>query len=257
MAKLPQDRGEFEYGANVMPGYFDQMQQNLDLEKTAIDEVWDEFPNLSQTEVRSALAAFLFKGEDVFQPLAKMSGGERARISLLKLMLRGGNLLLLDEPTNHLDAASREELENTLLDYSGTMLIISHDRYFINKLADRVLVLTPDGLKEYLGNYDYYLERKKAEETEAEPSQVKKEKPQNEYFLKKQQASEERKRQTKLKKAEQEIERLDGEIEQVQALLVTEEVASDYEQLMELTQKLEQLQKEQEEQYSLWETLSD
>ena len=257
MAKLPQDRGEFEYGANVMPGYFDQMQQNLDLEKTAIYEVWDEFPNLSQTEVRSALAAFLFKGEDVFQPLAKMSGGERARISLLKLMLKGGNLLLLDEPTNHLDAASREELENTLLDYSGTMLIISHDRYFINKLADRVLVLTQNGLKDYLGNYNYYLERKKAEETEAEPSQVKKEKQHNEYFLKKQQASEERKRQTKLKKAEEEIERLDGEIEQVQALLATEEVASDYERLMELTQKLEELQKVQEEQYSLWETLSD
>ena len=256
-AKLPQDRGEFEYGANVMIGYFDQMQQNLHLEKTAIDEVWDEFPNLTQTEVRSALASFLFKGEDVFKPLAKMSGGERARISLLKLMLKGSNLLLLDEPTNHLDAASREELENTLLDYSGTLLIISHDRYFINKLADRILTLEPDGVKEYLGNYDYYLERTKSEAADEKQTAEKKEKPQNEYFLKKQQASEERKRQTKLKKAEEEIERLDAEIEETQRLLSTIEVASDYERLLELTAKLEELQKEQEAQYEIWEALTD
>ncbi len=255
-AKLPQDRGEFEYGANVMVGYFDQMQQNLDLEKTAIDEVWDAFPALTQTEVRSALASFLFKGEEVFKPLAKMSGGERARISLLKLMLKGSNMLLLDEPTNHLDAASREELENTLLDYSGTMLIISHDRYFINKLADRVLALKPDGVKEYLGNYDYYLERTKDEDTEKQAS-AKKEKPQNDYFIKKQQASEERKRQTKLKKAEAEIERLDKEIEETQALLSTDEVAADYEKVLELTAKLEQLQNEQSAQYEIWESLAD
>ena len=255
-AKLPQDRGEFEYGANVMVGYFDQMQQNLDLEKTAIDEVWDAFPALTQTEVRSALASFLFKGEEVFKPLAKMSGGERARISLLKLMLKGSNMLLLDEPTNHLDASSREELENTLLDYSGTMLIISHDRYFINKLADRVLALKPDGVKEYLGNYDYYLERTKDEDTEKQAS-AKKEKPQNDYFIKKQQASEERKRQTKLKKAEAEIERLDKEIEETQALLSTDEVAADYEKVLELTAKLEQLQNEQSAQYEIWESLAD
>ncbi|MBQ1839218.1 MAG: ABC-F family ATP-binding cassette domain-containing protein [Ruminococcus sp.] len=254
-AKLPQDRGEFEYGANVMPGYFDQMQQSLHLDKTAIDEVWDTFPALTQTEVRSALASFLFKGEEVFKPLAKMSGGERARISLLKLMLKGANFLLLDEPTNHLDAASREELEKTLLDYSGTLLIISHDRYFINKLADRVLVLRPDGLKEYLGNYDYYLERSKDEAEQEKQTAVKKEKPQNDYFLKKQQASEERKRQTKLKKAEDEIERLDAEIAETQALLASEEVASDYERLLAISEQLEQLQREQEEQYELWESL--
>ena len=256
-AKLPQDRGEFEYGANVMPGYFDQMQQDLDLDKTAIDEVWDSFPNLSQTEVRSALASFLFKGDEVFKPLAKMSGGERARVSLLKLMLKGSNLLLLDEPTNHLDAASREELENTLLDYSGTLLIISHDRYFINKLATRVLVLQQDGVKEYLGNYDYYLERVKNAPAEAAQTAEKQEKPQNDYFLKKQQASEERRRQTKLKKAEEEIERLDGEIAKLQELLATEEVAADYERLLELSAKLEDLQKEQEEQYAIWEELAE
>ena len=257
--KMPQDSGEFELGVNVMTGYFDQMQQNLDLNKTAIDEVWDRFPNMTQTEVRSSLAAFLFKGEEVFKPLSKMSGGERARVSLLKLMLQGSNFLLLDEPTNHLDAASREELEKTLTDYTGTMLIISHDRYFINKLADRVLVLTPDGVKEYLGNYDYYLERTRAEQQEAVQSVTaeKKEKPKNEYFLNKQRQSEERKRRTRLKKAEAEIERLDGEIERVQTLLASEEVISDYERLLELTNELEQLQAEQEQQYEIWEELSD
>lgn len=256
-ASIPQDSGEFEYGANVVLGYFDQMQQNLSLEKTAIDEVWDAFPALNQTEVRSALAAFLFKGDEVFKPLSKMSGGERARISLLKLMLKGGNLLLLDEPTNHLDAASREELESTLLDYSGTMLIISHDRYFINKLADRVLSLSKDGVKEYLGNYDYYYERTKAEAEQAKQTDEKREKPVNDYFLKKQQASLERKRQSGLKKAEAEIERLDSEIEKVQSFMASPEVSGDYERLLELTGKLEELQARLDDQYEIWESLSE
>lgn len=257
--KCPQDGGEYDYGANVQVGYFDQMQQNLDLSKTAIDEVWDTFPNMTQTEIRSAMASFLFKGEEVFKPLSKMSGGERARISLLKLMLKGGNFLLLDEPTNHLDSSSREELENTLKEYGGTLLIISHDRYFINKLADRVLVMTTDGVTEYLGNYDYYLERTKSEigENKTEKATVNKEKPQNDYFLQKQKQSEERKRKTRLNKAEAEIERLDGEIEKTQALLSSEEVVADYEKLIELTNKLEQLQQEQEEQYLIWEELSE
>lgn len=256
--KTPMDCGEYDYGANVEVGYFDQMQQNLDLSKTAIDEVWDTFPNMTQTEVRSALASFLFKGEEVFKPLSKMSGGERARVSLLKLMLKGSNFLLLDEPTNHLDASSREELEKTLLDYSGTMLIVSHDRYFINKIADRILLLTNDGVKEYLGNYDYYLERSTAEKqgaVQAEGKKEKKEKPQNDYFLQKQKQSEERKRKTKLKKAEAEIERLDEEIAKTQELLSSEEVAADYEKLMELSKLLEDLQKQQEEQYEIWEEL--
>lgn len=256
--KCPQDRGEYDYGANVMVGYFDQMQQNLDLSKTAIDEVWDTFPNMTQTEVRSAMASFLFKGDEVFKPLSKMSGGERARISLLKLMLKGSNFLLLDEPTNHLDASSREELEKTLREYGGTLLIISHDRYFINKLADRVLVLSENGVKEYLGNYDYYLEHSKTEigENVSQSASAKKEKPQNDYFLQKQKQSEERKRQTKIKKAEEAIERLDLEIEEIQQLLSSDEVAADYEKLIELTNKLEQLQSEQEEQYQIWEELS-
>lgn len=256
--KTPMDSGEYDYGANVEIGYFDQMQQNLDLSKTALDEVWDTFPNMTQTEVRSALASFLFKGDEVFKPLSKMSGGERARVSLLKLMLKGSNFLLLDEPTNHLDASSREELEKTLLDYSGTMLIVSHDRYFINKIADRILLLTNNGVKEYLGNYDYYLERTTAEKQGVvltESKKEKKEKPQNDYFLQKQKQSEERKRQTKLKKAEAEIERLDEEITKTQELLSSEEVAADYEKLMELSKLLEDLQKQQEEQYEIWEEL--
>ena len=256
--KTPMNSGEYDYGANVEIGYFDQMQQNLDLSKTALDEVWDTFPNMTQTEVRSALASFLFKGDEVFKPLSKMSGGERARVSLLKLMLKGSNFLLLDEPTNHLDASSREELEKTLLDYSGTMLIVSHDRYFINKIADRILLLTNNGVKEYLGNYDYYLERTTAEKSGAVPTENKKdkkEKTQNDYFLQKQKQSEERKRQTKLKKAEAEIERLDEEIAKTQELLSSEEVAADYEKLMELSKHLEDLQKQQEEQYEIWEGL--
>lgn len=256
--KTPMNSGEYDYGANVEIGYFDQMQQNLDLSKTALDEVWDTFPNMTQTEVRSALASFLFKGDEVFKPLSKMSGGERARVSLLKLMLKGSNFLLLDEPTNHLDASSREELEKTLLDYSGTMLIVSHDRYFINKIADRILLLTNNGVKEYLGNYDYYLERTTAEKSGAVPTENKKdkkEKTQNDYFLQKQKQSEERKRQTKLKKAEAEIERLDEEIAKTQEFLSSEEVAADYEKLMELSKLLEDLQKQQEEQYEIWEEL--
>lgn len=256
--KTPMNSGEYDYGANVEIGYFDQMQQNLDLSKTALDEVWDTFPNMTQTEVRSALASFLFKGDEVFKPLSKMSGGERARVSLLKLMLKGSNFLLLDEPTNHLDASSREELEKTLLDYSGTMLIVSHDRYFINKIADRILLLTNNGVKEYLGNYDYYLERTTAEKSGVVPTENKKdkkEKTQNDYFLQKQKQSEERKRQTKLKKAEAEIERLDEEIAKTQELLSSEEVAADYEKLMEFSKLLEDLQKQQEGQYEIWEEL--
>lgn len=255
--KCPQDSGEYEYGTNVAVGYFDQLQQNLNLENTAVDEIWDTFPQMTQTEVRSALASFLFRGDEVFKPLKKMSGGERARISLAKLMLKGSNFLLLDEPTNHLDSASREELEKTLADYSGTLLIISHDRYFINKLADRVLVLDKSGITEYLGNYDYYVEHIRTGQNEVRETVVSKEKPQNDYFLQKQRQSEERKRQTRLKKAEEAIERLDEEIAHTQELLSSEEVSADYEKLIELTKRLEELQNEQEEQYAIWEELSE
>ena len=252
------DEGEYIYGANVDCGYFDQMQENLNLSNTAIDEIWNAYPFLTETKVRSSLAAFLFKGDEVYKPLSAMSGGERARISLLKLMLGGYNLLLLDEPTNHLDASSREALEDTLLSFEGTLLIISHDRYFINKLADRVLALGKDGMTEYLGNYDYYLEKQLTDAASplSQKSQ-KKEKPLNEYQLRKQQASEERKRKTKITRTETEIERLESGIEELQTELAKEEVQSDYERLMALTQELEEKQKELEALYDLWAELQE
>lgn len=257
--QLRPDAGEYAYGAMVDEGYFDQMQENLNLNNTAIDEVWNAYPLLTETRIRSSLAAFLFKGDEVYKPLSAMSGGERARISLLKLMLGGYNLLLLDEPTNHLDAGSREALEDTLSTYEGTLLIISHDRYFINKLADRVLVLTPDGMTEYLGNYDYYIERTAAApvtlQTETAPAKAAK--PLNDYQRKKQQQSEERKRKTRISRAEAEIERLEDEIERLQSALASEDVQSDYERLMELSTALEAAQTQLEEQYEIWTQLQE
>ena len=261
--KLRPDSGEYEYGSMVDIGYFDQMQENLNLNNTAIDEIWNTYPLLTETKIRSSLAAFLFKGDEVYKPLSAMSGGERARISLLKLMLGGYNLLLLDEPTNHLDASSREALEDTLTGYEGTLLIISHDRYFINKLADRVLVLNRSGVTEYLGNYDNYLERvtqqppAEADEQRAEQRVVKKEKPLNDWQLKKLRESEERKRKTKLAKTEAEISELEEESEELQAQLESEDVQSDYEKIMELTGKLEKAQSRLEELYDLWAELQE
>ena len=257
--KLRPDTGEYEYGAMVDVGYFDQMQENLNLNNTAIDEIWNTYPQLTETKVRSSLAAFLFKGDEVFKPLSAMSGGERARISLLKLMLGGYNLLLLDEPTNHLDASSREALEDTLRDYEGTLVIISHDRYLINKLADRVLALGKNGVTEYLGNYDNYLERISAQAVseDGEKPAEKKEKPLNDWQLKKQRQSEERKRKTQLTRTEAEIEELEAKSEELQSRLAREDVQSDYEQLMALTAELEETQGRLEELYELWAQLQE
>lgn len=158
--ELSADSEAYRFGVNVMTGYFGQVQAKLDLSKTVIDEVWSAFPYMTETEIRNALAAFLFKGDEIYRKLEVCSGGERARTALLKLMLGGYNFLLLDEPTNHLDSFSREELENTLLNYSGTMLIVSHDRYFINKLATRIIELMPQGCNNYDGDYDYFEQRR-------------------------------------------------------------------------------------------------
>lgn len=279
MGRETADAGDVTFGAGIEKGYFDQLGEDLNLSKTAMSEVWDAFPHLTETSVRSALARFLFKGDEVFKPLSAMSGGERARVSLLKLMLKGGNFLLLDEPTNHLDSSSREELENTLLSYGGTLLVVSHDRYFINKLATRILVMTENGMKEYLGNYDDYIQREKNSplgETDAaaaysktalsgksdrlaakeSPPSARSEKPKNEWALRKMRESEERKRKTRLQKTENEIECLEHEIEELQALLSSDEVTSDYERLMTLTEQLDALQKELDEQYEHWEALS-
>ena len=154
------DEGFVRFGSNVDVGYYDQMQSGLHPEKTVLDEVWDRFPRKEQTEIRSALGLFLFTGDEVFKQIKTLSGGEKGRVALTILMLRLDNFLLLDEPTNHLDMDAREALENTLYDFEGTIFTISHDRYFINRIADRVLELSEDGVTEYLGNYDDYLEKK-------------------------------------------------------------------------------------------------
>ena len=248
---------ELTYGARVDMGYFDQMQSDLNVENTPVEEISDAFPHMSTTQIRTVLGRFLLKGDNALKKISTLSGGERARVALLKLVLAGSNFLLLDEPTNHLDTASREALEDTLLNYDGTMLIISHDRYFINKLATRILELNTDGVKEYLGNYDYYAEKQKSQVV-AENTIKTEEKPKvNDYKLRKEEQSRERKRQTAIRKAEELIEELDSKIAETEALLSSEEVISNYEKLVELTKVLEDLQAQQEEAYSTWEKLQD
>ncbi len=154
------DRGAVRFGVNVDIGYYDQHQQDLNLDKSVLEEVWNAFPSLEQSRVRGALGLFLFSGDDVFAKISALSGGERGRVALTKLMLRKDNLLLLDEPTNHLDMDSREVLEDALYDFPGTILAISHDRYFINRFADRIMVMNDDGMTEYVGNFDDYLEKR-------------------------------------------------------------------------------------------------
>ena len=249
MGDLTRDDGTFKFGQSLMTGYFDQVQAKLDLSKTVIDEVWTSYPFMTETRVRNALAAFLFKGDDVFKKLELCSGGERARVALLKLMLGGYNFLLLDEPTNHLDAFSREELEETLLNYQGTMLIVSHDRYFINKLANRIIELTPNGCNNYLGNYDDYAEHRYVQSAE----KGKTEKPKvNDYKLKKERQSNLRKLASKSKRLEADIEAVELEIETVQEKLNS----SDYEKLMALTSSLEELTKKRDSLYAEWEDTS-
>lgn len=248
---LSSDGGSFKFGSNVMTGYFDQVQEHLDLTKTVLEEVWSTFPAMSETSVRSSLAAFLFKGDDVYKVLCDCSGGERARVALLKLMLGGYNFLLLDEPTNHLDAFSREELENTLLNYSGTMLIVSHDRYFINKLATEILELTPTGIVEYQGNYDEHIQRKQNIQA-VSVAKKKEEKKPNDYKLKKERQSQLRKMKTRLAKCEQEIEKTEIIIDEINEKLSS----SEYEELMALTSQLEAENKKRDELYEEWERLS-
>lgn len=253
-----QTDGRFIFGENLSKGYFDQVQAKLDLKKTAIEEIWSAYPQMKQTEIRNALAAFLFRGDDVFKLVGELSGGERARIALLKLMLGGHNLLLLDEPTNHLDAFSREELENTLIDYSGTMLIVSHDRYFINKLSTRILELNDNGVTEYLGNYDYYFDKKASSGDKSEQRVKEKSQPKiNDYKLKKELASEQRKLRTQLAKTEEAIAQLEAEISDLSDMINSPEVQSDYEKLLDYTQLLQQKNDELDEKFLLWEEIQE
>ena len=229
--------GDYRFGANIDVGYYDQAQGNLDESKTVIDEIWDLHPYMNQTQVRSALAVFLFKGEDVYKPVKGLSGGERARVLLLKLMLSKANLLILDEPTNHLDIGSCEALEDALMGYDGTLLVVSHDRYLINKLADKIYYLEPDGTTLYLGNYDAYLEARQKKETAKAAVQESVQKP-NAYKLKKERAAEIRKRKSALARCEREVEEAELEIEELNAKLLDPAVASDYEQTLEITNQI-------------------
>ena len=234
--------GDFRFGANIDIGYYDQAQGNLDESKTVIDEIWDLHPYMTQTQVRSALAVFLFKGEDVYKPVKGLSGGERARVLLLKLMLSKANLLILDEPTNHLDIGSCEALENALLGYDGTLFVVSHDRYLINKLADKIYYLTPSGTTLYLGNYDAYLEARQKQEAAKAAAEAENEnavpKANAVYKQKKERASEIRKRRAALSKCEREIEAAEAEIDTLNEQLSDPETASDYEKMMEITNKI-------------------
>lgn len=250
MGQYEADGGEYKYGTRVQVGYFDQAQRGLTDSKTALDEVWDEYPSMTETAVRTALASFLFKGDDIYKKISELSGGERARVALLKLMLSGANFLLLDEPTNHLDISSCEALENALLNYDGTLLVISHDRYLINKLSSRIYALTPNGAEGYLGNYDYYLERQNTVAEAAVAEKPKKSAQAMDYKQKKERESERRKLTTKVSRLEAEIERLDEEINQK-----TEELSqlADYKAAMELSQEIEQLRTAQEETMEQWE----
>ncbi len=248
-----QDCGSYNYGSRVQYGYFDQAQAGLTESKTAIDEIWDAYPGMTETQVRTALGSFLFRGDDVFKRISELSGGERARIAILKLMLSGANMLLLDEPTNHLDITSCEALENALMDYEGTLFIISHDRYLINKLADRIYYLTPEGVKEYLGSYDAYaLAAENAAPAKREDKPVRTERA-NDYRLKKERESERRKLNTRVARAEAEIEELDSLIEQK-----TNELSglTDYQKAMELSNEIEQLRSRQEQAMQNWEEAS-
>jgi len=253
---LPGKCGSFTLGPGIDIGYFDQTLSGLHPEKTVINEIWDRYPRMTETEVRSSLALFLFRGDDVFKQVSLLSGGEKARLAMLNLMLSKANLLLLDEPTNHLDIASREAIEQALLEYEGTLLIVSHDRYFINRLADRLYYMDNGKLTEYIGNYDDFEERRPVVEPAA-PQQKIKSAGANEYKLRKERESAARKRKTRIERTEAELEQISAEMEQVNAELALPETASSYERVLELTEKLNALTEKETELYTLLEELCD
>ena len=252
------DSGEYKYGNNIQFGYYDQAQTDLDPSKTVIDEVWDRYPGMTQTQVRSALAQFLFKGDDVFKNVGKLSGGEKARVSLLKLMLSKANMLLLDEPTNHLDIHSREALENALASYGGTLLIVSHDRYLINKLADRIVWLGKTGTVNIDGNYDRYIELKEAKAQSEQAVQVKAaEGKKNDYKERKERESTLRKRSGALKRCEQAIDEIGLKTAELAQQMSQPEIATDYEKTSALAQEIEALKEKEEALTAEWMELSE
>ncbi|MBL4937228.1 ABC-F family ATP-binding cassette domain-containing protein [Clostridium sp. YIM B02515] len=258
MDKVLQDTGISVLGKNVFIGYYDQEQSNLNPEKTVIDEVWDEFPKMTTTQVRNALAAFLFTGDDVFKNISTLSGGEKCRINLLKLMLSKSNFLLLDEPTNHLDIVSREALEDALLSYDGTVLVISHDRYFLNKVINKIYELNEDGIKEYLGNYSYYVEKKKNPQRYEEEllNQGKtKTQIQEERKKKRELEKQEKEKQQKLKTVENSISDYENKLLKLQNELCLEEVYSSPQKSEEINKEIAAAESVLEKLYSNWEEL--
>lgn len=258
---VPMDSGTIRLGANVEIGYYDQEHHVLHMDKTLFEEISDDYPYLTNTEIRNTLAAFLFTGEDVFKKISALSGGERGRVSLAKLMLSEANFLILDEPTNHLDITSKEILETALNAYEGTILYVSHDRYFINKTASRILELTHQEFVNYIGNYDYYLEKKEiltpvseaARDTNTEePSAQKldwKQQKENQALI--------RKRENDLKKCEDKIEALETKSAALDEEMTKPEIATNSVKLQEIAVEKERIVSELEELYSRWETLSE
>ncbi|MFY9482161.1 MAG: ATP-binding cassette domain-containing protein [Tissierellaceae bacterium] len=253
LGEVGYDEGDITLGRNVITGYFDQEMGNLNLDKTVIDEIWDEYPKLNYYEIRTILSQFMFVGDDIFREVSDLSGGEKGRLSLLKLMLSNANFLLMDEPTNHLDIDSKEVLEDAILNYEGTLFVISHDRYFLNRVTDKILELTPEGLKEYLGNYDYYLEKKNEslyeedEEDTKTKTQIKLERKKEKELIQK-----ERERKRQIKKLEEEITQTEKSIEEIDSLLYDPDIYEDHERIVELSQKRQELQDELDNLYEKW-----
>jgi ATP-binding cassette subfamily F protein 3 len=258
MEKTPGNSGISVLGKNVFIGYYDQEQSNLDPDKSILDEVWDDFPELSTTHIRGALAAFLFTGDDVFKKIHLLSGGERCRVNLLKLMLSKSNFLLLDEPTNHLDIMSREALEDAILGYDGTILLISHDRYFLNKVIGKILELTRTGLNEYLGNYSYYVEKKKNplrfQEME-EFSGMTKTQQQTEKRKKRDLEKLEKEKKQNLKDIEKRISDLEALLVSLDEKLCLPEVYSYPDECIKLNSEISASKEELEKLYEEWESL--
>ena len=256
------DTGEIHLGSNVAIGYYDQEHHVLHMDKTLFEEISDDYPSLTNTEIRNTLAAFLFTGEDVFKQVKALSGGERGRVSLAKLMLSEANFLILDEPTNHLDIMSKEILEDALNAYTGTVLYVSHDRYFINKTASRILDLSGKVLTNYLGNYDYYLEKKEAlgagpspEENQTAASPVSDTK--QIWKAQKELQAAQRKKENELKKCEESIEQLEQRNAEIDLLMSSPQICTDAARLQELNQEKETNETTLNELYAKWELLSE
>lgn len=261
---LPADSGEILLGSKVHIGYYDQEHQVLHMEKTLFDELQDTYPTLNNTRIRNVLAAFLFTSDDVFKRIKDLSGGERGRVSLAKLMLSNANFLILDEPTNHLDITSKEILEHALNQYTGTVLYVSHDRYFINKTATRIVELTGETFINYIGNYDYYLEKKElmnqlyvAPAAVDTPAQSALSDTKQDWKTQKEEQAKLRKRQNQLKKTEEEITSLEERDRQLDELLSDPKISSNVAKLIELHKEKEAIASRLEELYELWENLAE